>query len=533
MSLLLQDTLVISPSTVDRIEGEIDTVNERVDLIEASSDCADVVGTKAELDSYDKSKLTDKAVIKVLQDETQEYAQTYYRYSKPSNSFTLIGELGPFYTKAESDNLLNSKVNKVTTANKIYGTDATGAQIVYDKSDFNKQYNYTAELEFEPSSELISRRLVIKGQPNRCSIAYIRVSVSDYYTDTNEWGKAQTDCEYLGILQPTQVAEYKGCSSIISLQPYQSIYIEGGASEDNGSPFITFDLYYNQSDWSESKCRFIFEISCDEQVEIITTDDHDEYSPDFLGKNIMCVPTPMYDPNSTEEKYLADEGGVQRWKSIPNDLPSQTGQSGKFLTTDGTDASWSDKPLINQLAGGTLPTGSVGIKTYVYNNDCVAINSDTVLGANGVTLIGKNAFANSSDNYAVGIGYGARLNAPNAILINASGTNQYNDTANTFKIGNTNGVFEMMSADGTIPTARLTKVNTTITLAAADWSSNTQTVSVTGMTATGVVFISPDPSDQSDYTSAGILCTAQAAGTLTFTCNTVPSGDLSVNVVCL
>jgi hypothetical protein len=143
------------------------------------------------------------------------------------------------------------------------------------------------------------------------------------------------------------------------------------------------------------------------------------------------------------------------WTTPSGGLPSQTGQSGKFLTTDGTDASWSDKPLINQLAGGTLPTGSVGIKTYVYNNNCVAINSDTVLGANGVTLIGKNTFANDSNHYAVGIGYGARTNAPNAILINASGTSQYNDTANTFKIGNTNGVFEMMSADGTIPEARL------------------------------------------------------------------------------
>lgn len=138
MSLLLQDTLVISPSTVEHIEGEIADVNERVDLIEASSDCADVVGTKAELDSYDKSKLTDKAVIKVLQDESQENAQTYYRYSKSSNSFTLIGELGPFYTKAEDDALLSSKVDKVTTASKVYGTDTTGAQTTYNVDSFGK-----------------------------------------------------------------------------------------------------------------------------------------------------------------------------------------------------------------------------------------------------------------------------------------------------------------------------------------------------------------------------------------------------------
>ena len=138
MTLLLQDTLVISPSTVERIEGEISDVSDRVDLIEASSDCSEVVGTKGELDSYDKAKLTDQAIIKVLQDESQDDAQTYYRYSKSSNSFTLIGELGPFYTKEESNTLLNNKVDKVTAASKVYGTDTTGAQTTYNVDSFGK-----------------------------------------------------------------------------------------------------------------------------------------------------------------------------------------------------------------------------------------------------------------------------------------------------------------------------------------------------------------------------------------------------------
>jgi hypothetical protein len=77
------------------------------------------------------------------------------------------------------------------------------------------------------------------------------------------------------------------------------------------------------------------------------------------------------------------------------------------------------------------------------------------------------------------------------------------------------------------------KVNTTVTLAAADWSDNAQTVSVTGITADGVVFVSPDPTDQADYTSAGIYCSAQAAGTLTFTCSTTPANDIDVVVVML
>lgn len=73
--------------------------------------------------------------------------------------------------------------------------------------------------------------------------------------------------------------------------------------------------------------------------------------------------------------------------------------------------------------------------------------------------------------------------------------------------------------------------STTVTLAVNDWSSNTQTVSATGVTASNNVIVAAAPSSQTDYTSAGILCTAQGAGTLTFTCTTVPSSAITVNVL--
>jgi hypothetical protein len=53
------------------------------------------------------------------------------------------------------------------------------------------------------------------------------------------------------------------------------------------------------------------------------------------------------------------------------------------------------------------------------------------------------------------------------------------------------------------------------------------------MTATGVVLVSPDPTDQSAYTSAGIICTAQGTDSLTFTATTTPTADIDVNVVML
>ena len=74
-------------------------------------------------------------------------------------------------------------------------------------------------------------------------------------------------------------------------------------------------------------------------------------------------------------------------------------------------------------------------------------------------------------------------------------------------------------------------VTTTAELAAADWSSNTQTVTVSAASTANTIIVSPSPAHFAAYNTAGILCTGQGDGTLTFTCTTVPSTDITVNVV--
>lgn len=86
-------------------------LQSQIDAISASSDVTDVVGTKAALDAYDTSVLRPNDIIKVLQDESLSGETTYYRWT--GSAFTLIGEEGPYYTKAQADALLNNKVDKV------------------------------------------------------------------------------------------------------------------------------------------------------------------------------------------------------------------------------------------------------------------------------------------------------------------------------------------------------------------------------------------------------------------------------------
>ena len=73
----------------------------------------------------------------------------------------------------------------------------------------------------------------------------------------------------------------------------------------------------------------------------------------------------------------------------------------------------------------------------------------------------------------------------------------------------------------------------TVTLTAAGWADNTQTVSVSGATETNVKVISPAPASVDEYASCGVKAAAEGAGTITFACTTVPENDLIANVVIL
>ena len=76
--------------------------------------------------------------------------------------------------------------------------------------------------------------------------------------------------------------------------------------------------------------------------------------------------------------------------------------------------------------------------------------------------------------------------------------------------------------------------STVITLTAAGWNgSNQQTVTVSGVLAdeaAQLIIPVPAMASLSAYQAAGILCTAQATNSLTFTCTTKPTADITVYI---
>lgn len=111
-------------------ENADNTLQTQIDAIVAASDVKDIVGTYADLQQYDTSTLGDNDIIKVLQDENQNNQTTYYRWSTTTETFTLIGSEGPYYTKSAADQKFQEKLTaganiSIDANNEISATDTT------------------------------------------------------------------------------------------------------------------------------------------------------------------------------------------------------------------------------------------------------------------------------------------------------------------------------------------------------------------------------------------------------------------------
>ena len=108
------------------IEQEIEDLRNEPDVV-------DIVGTYADLQAYNTSDLGDKDTIRVLVDETHDDESTYYRWNKTPQTWTYIGAIDGYYTKDQTDTLLEGKQDvltagtnvQISSQNVISATDTT------------------------------------------------------------------------------------------------------------------------------------------------------------------------------------------------------------------------------------------------------------------------------------------------------------------------------------------------------------------------------------------------------------------------
>ena len=108
------------------------------------------------------------------------------------------------------------------------------------------------------------------------------------------------------------------------------------------------------------------------------------------------------------------------------------------------------------------------------------------------------------------------------------------DSLNPVTSSGIRGAIDLLSANIDALVAGFKNItSSTINIPVATWDATNLncTVSASGVTADNAMVVTPDPASMDVYSAAGIVCTAQAAGTLTFTCKTVPTAAVGINIM--
>lgn len=71
-------------------------LDEEVQEIKNNPDVVDIVDTYQDLTGYDTSTLTDKDIIRVLNDSTHDGYSTYYRWDASTSQFGYVGKVDAF-----------------------------------------------------------------------------------------------------------------------------------------------------------------------------------------------------------------------------------------------------------------------------------------------------------------------------------------------------------------------------------------------------------------------------------------------------
>ena len=187
-------TTALGEETTAR-ENADTSLQRQIDSIVASSDVVDIVGTYQELLNYDTSHLGDNDIIKVLDDSTHNNATSYFRFKKSTNTWQYIGSEGPYYTRGETDTLLNGKVNVVSGKGLSTNDFTNTLKSKLDGIEANAQVNKIETIKVNNVAQTITNKSADISVPTKTSdisndSGYITKDVNNL---TNYYKKTEID----------------------------------------------------------------------------------------------------------------------------------------------------------------------------------------------------------------------------------------------------------------------------------------------------------------------------------------------------
>lgn len=180
----------------------------------------------------------------------------------------------------------------------------------------------------------------------------------------------------------------------------------------------------------------------------------DSTAPDVYDEYVWIDATQTFELIGNTQVDLSDYATKEDLNTV---LPDQTGNTGKFLTTDGSTASWSDKPLVN-TAAGTNSLAVLGSVSDSVQYTTVVGSGASSRGGNNSTVVGSKSQCRYSSTLI-----GAWIqnsSAKNAVILGSGNTSQQipdiEDNSVTWVLSGVE--YKLFSADGTIPADRMSAV---------------------------------------------------------------------------
>ena len=324
----------------------------QIDAISSASDVVDVVGTYAELQSYDTSKLSDNDIIKVLTDETHDDAISYYRWNDATNAFTYIGSQGPFYTKSETDATfvpqtrtingkgLNSDV--VLTATDVNALPASTVIPTVNDATLTIQKNGTTVTTFTANSA-----------QNATANISVPTKVSEITNDLN-------------FVKETDLADvaFSGAYADITGTPY----VPTKTSDlTNDSDFVSDANYvHTDNNFTTALKNKLDGIATGAEVNVQSDWDVADTSSDAFIKNKPAIPTKTSD--------ITNDSGFITSAALPTKTSDLTNDSGFITNQVNNLANYYDQTAINSMFNALdVPT-----KTSDLTNDSGFLTTSTL-----------------------------------------------------------------------------------------------------------------------------------------------------------
>lgn len=347
------DTLIATEAET-RDAADLD-LQGQIDAISSASDVVDVVGTYAELQAYDTSKLSDNDIVKVLTDETHDDAISYYRWNDTTNTFTYIGSQGPFYTKSETDATfvpqtrtingkgLNSDV--VLTAADVNALPASTVIPTVNDATLTIQKNGTTVTTFTANSA-----------QNATANISVPTKVSDLTNDLN-------------FVEETDLSDvaFSGTYADITGTPY----IPTKTSDlTNNSDFVSDANYvHTDNNFTTALKNKLNGIATGAEVNVQSDWNITDTTSDAFIKNKPAIPTKTSD--------ITNDSGFITSAALPTKTSDLTNDSGFITNQVNNLANYYDQTAINSMFNALdIPT-----KTSDLTNDSGFLTSIPIASA--------------------------------------------------------------------------------------------------------------------------------------------------------